>query len=244
MRKLSRVSAITAAAMLAGCTYGSGGGELGETGQVQVVATASLPEPAASDVLGQPRAYFVGPNDVLVVDVLGIEELTGREVVVDNAGRMALPLAGSINAAGSTPDELSAMITERLRANFVRDPRVSVNVKEALSQVYTMDGQVVRPGQYPVRGDMTLMRAVASAQGLGQFAEQDNVVVFRSVNGVDYAGVYNIAAIRRGNYPDPQIFANDVVIVGDSPQLRRMEDFVRIIPAVVAPLIYILSGSR
>jgi len=244
MIKLARISAITAAALLAGCSYGSGGGELGETGQVQVVASASLPEPSTSDMLGQARSYVVGPNDVLIVDVFGIQEITNREIVVDGAGRISLPLAGSVKAAGSTPEELSAQITERLRANFVRDPLVSVNVKEAVSQAFTVDGQVARPGVYPVIGDMTLMRAVASAQGLGEFADQEEVVVFRTVSGANYAGVYNIAAIRRGNYPDPQIYANDVVIVGDSAATRRMRDLVDILPAIVAPAIYILSGTR
>ena len=126
----------------------------------------------------------------------------------------------------------------------MRDPLVSVNVKEAVSQAFTVDGQVAPPGVYPVIGDMTLMRAVASAQGLGEFADQDEVGGFRTVSGANYAGVYNIAAIRRGNYPDPQIYANDVVIVGDSAATRRMRDLVDILPAIVAPAIYILSGTR
>jgi polysaccharide export outer membrane protein len=117
-------------------------------------------------------------------------------------------------------------------------------VKEAVSQVYTLDGQITRPGIYPVLGDMTLMRAIASGQGLGEFAQQDDVVIFRTVNGQEFAGVYNIAAIRRGNYPDPQVYANDIVIVGDSAQLRRMRDIIDVLPAVVAPVIYILSGNR
>jgi polysaccharide export outer membrane protein len=244
MRKLARVCAISAAALVAGCSYGGGGGELGETGQIQVVASSNLPEPSVSDILGQRRSYVVGPRDVLVIDVFGIEELTAREIVVDNAGRLALPIAGSVEAAGKTPEELAALITERLRARYVRDPLVSVNVKDAVSQVFTLDGQIARPGLYPVLGDMTLMRAIASGQGLGEFAQQDDVVVFRTVGGLEYAGVYNIAAIRRGNYPDPQIYANDVVIVGDSSQLRRMRDIIDVLPAVVAPVIYILSGTR
>lgn len=244
MIRFSRVCAIAVAGLLAGCSYGFGGGEVGETGRVEVVQIASLPEPTISDVIGQPRSYFVGPNDVLVVDVFGIEELTAREVVVDNSGRLALPLAGSITAAGLTPDELSAAITERLRANYVRDPLVAVNVKEALSQSFTVDGQVNRPGLYPLRGDMTLIRAIASAQGLGEFAEQDNVVVLRTVNGQEYAGVYNIAAIRQGNYEDPRIYPNDIVVVGDSARLRRMEDLLRLLPAIATPVIYMLGGRR
>jgi len=243
MRVLASVSMTCAALMLANCAYGPSGGQVGETGQVQVVATDSLPVPSVNDALAQTRSYLVGPLDVLIVDVLGVEEMTDRELTVDTAGRISIPLAGSVVAAGKTPEELAASIEERLQQNFMRDPQVSVNVKEANSQFVTVDGQVLMPGNYPILGDMTLMRAVASAQGLGEFAQQDDVVVLRTVNGQRYAGVYNIAAIRRGNYPDPAVYANDVVVVGDSVTLRRIKDLITILPAITSPLIYLLDNN-
>lgn len=228
---------------LAACAYGPSGGGVGETGQINVVSSSVLPEPSPADTVGAPRSYVIGPQDVLVVDVFGVEEMTDREIVVDGAGRISIPLAGSIEAAGLTPQDLAALITSRLREGYMRDPLVSVNVKEAVSQFVTVDGQVMQPGNYPVLRDMTLMRAVASAKGLGEFAKQDDVVVLRTVNGQRYAGVYNIAAIRRGNYPDPAVYANDVVIVGDSVALRRMKDFITVLPAITSPLIYLLDGN-
>lgn len=235
------VSVTCAALLLAGCAYGPSGGRIGETGQVQVINTDSLPEPTASDALDRTRAYLVGPRDVLVVHVLGIEDFEDREIVVDNAGRISIPLAGSIIAAGNTPEQLTALIETGLRANYVREPQVSVNVKEANSQFVTVDGGVLEPGNYQILGDMTLTRAVASAKGLGEFAKQDDVLVLRTVSGQRYTGVYNLAAIRRGNYPDPAIHANDVVIVGDSAALRRMKDLMGILPALTSPLIYLFT---
>ena len=244
MKKLVRVSVTCLAVMLAGCNYGGGGGRVGETGQVQVVASDVLPTPTQSETIAQARPYLIGPQDVLIVDVFGIEALTNREIMVDASGRISIPLAGAVVAAGNTPEQLAALITTKLRENYMRDPLVSVNVKDAVSQFVTVDGQVLEPGNYPVLGDMTLMSAVASAKGLGEFAAQDDVVVLRTVSGQRYAGVYNIAAIRRGNYPDPPVYANDVVIVGDSATLRRMKDFITILPAITSPLIYILDGNN
>ncbi len=245
MRVSFRLSLVCTAALLAaGCSYGPSGGRVGETGQVQVVASAAMPEPTARDTIGRSRAYLIGPQDVLIVDVFGLEGLSDREITVDTSGRIALPLTGSIVAAGSTTEELAATITARLRENYMRNPLVSVNVKQAVSQFVTVDGQVLQPGNYPVLGDMTLMRALASARGLGEFAAQDDVVVLRTVQGQRYAGIYNIAAIRRGNYPDPDVYANDVIIVGDSAALRRMRDIVGLLPAVTAPLIYLLSNNN
>lgn len=243
MRVLASVSVTCAALLLASCAYGPSGGRIGETGQVQVVNIDSLPEPSAGDALDRTRSNLVGPLDVLTVDIVGIEEMTDREIAVDNAGRISIPQAGSIVAAGNTPEELAALIEARLRENYMRDPQVSVNVKEANSQFVTVDGQVREPGNYPVLSDMKLTRAVASAKGLGEFAQQDDVVVLRTVNGQRYAGVYNLAAIRRGNYEDPQIYANDVVVVGDSVMLRRMKDLLTILPALTSPLIYLLDNN-
>ncbi len=73
----------------------------------------------------------------------------------------------------------------------------------------------VEPGLYPVTNQMTLMRVIASAKGLTEFARQEDVVILRTVNGQRMAGLYNIDAIRRGVYPDPPIYANDVIAVGD-----------------------------
>lgn len=244
MKEYVRIWGVCLTVALAGCAYGPSGGRVGETGQVRVISSDALPEPAPADMIGTPRSYVIGPQDVLVIDVFGVEAMTDRELVVDGAGRISIPFGGgAIEAAGNTPEELSALITERLRANYIRDPLVSVNVKEAVSQFVTVDGQVMQPGNYPVLRDMTLMRAVASARGLGEFAKQDDVVVLRTVNGQRYAGVYNLAAIRRGNYPDPAVYANDIVVVGDSATLRRIKDFMTVLPAITSPLIYLLDNN-
>ena len=74
-----------------------------------------------------------------------------------------------------------------------------------------------------------------------EFAKQDDVVILRTVNGQRMAGLYNIGAIRRGAYDDPAIFANDIVVVGDSPQRRLFRDFVSVAPLLAAPVVAILQ---
>ncbi|WP_196782026.1 hypothetical protein, partial [Salmonella enterica] len=73
---------------------------------------------------------------------------------------------------------------------------------------------------------MTLMRAVATAKGTTEFAKLDDVVIFRTVNGQKMAALYNLKAIRQGAYDDPEVFANDVVVVGDSPARRLFKDIL------------------
>ena len=133
------------------------------------------------------------------------------------------------------------VVEAALRGRYVREPEVIVNIKSSVSQVVTVDGQVVEPGLYPVTNQMTLMRAIASAKGLSEFARQEDVVILRTVEGRKMAGLYSIAAIRRGAYDDPPIYANDVIVVGDSPQRRLFRDLVALSPLLASPLIAILQ---
>ena len=211
------------------------------TSSVEAVRTGALPEPDRADLFAQNRAYLIGPFDKLSIDVFGIEELSRKEVQTDAGGRISFPLAGVIEAAGKTPAELETVLEERLRGRFVRDPQVTVNLKETVSQVITVDGEVKEPGLYPVIGKMTLMRAVATAKGATEFARLQDVVVFRTVNGQKMAGLYNLKAIRRGYYDDPEVFANDVVVVGNSSARRLFKDIIQIVPAIATPLVYIFT---
>lgn len=227
-----------AAIILTGC---AGRPPLNSTERLTVVeGSTALPSPGRADLIAGDRPALIGPLDTIEVDVFGIPDL-GREIQVDASGRIAMPLAGTVDARGKTAEELARAIEAALRARYVRDPQVTINIKSSVSQVVTIDGQVVEPGLYPVTNQMTLMRVVASAKGLSEFARQDDIVILRTVNEQRMAGLYNIAAIREGVYDDPAVYANDVIIVGDSPQRRLFRDFVSVSPLLAAPLIAILQ---
>lgn len=208
-----------------------------------VDGVSALPAPVRTDLVAPDRPAFIGPLDTIAISVFGVPELD-RELQVDASGRVAMPLIGTLDARGKTASELAADIETALRGRYVRNPDVTINIKSAISQVVAIDGQVVEPGLYPVTNQMTLMRAVASAKGLTEFARQDDVVILRTVDGQKMAGLYNIGAIRRGLYDDPPIYANDLVVVGDSPQRRLFRDFISLAPFLASPLVAILSGNN
>lgn len=212
-------------------------------GDLVVTKLQGLPPPDRIDLSANSRPYLIGPFDKLQIGVFGVEELSGL-VQADASGRISVPLAGTIEAAGRTPGELADEIARRLRDGYVKNPQVTVNLAETVSQVVTVDGEVQKPGLYPVLGKMTLMRAIARAEGTTEFAAVDDVVIFRTVDNQRMAGVYNLGAIRRGRYADPEVYANDVVIVGESATRRLFKDVLQIAPAVVTPLVYILTASR
>jgi len=208
---------------------------------VTVIPNAELPAPGRSDLYSDNRAYLVGPFDKLKIDVFGIADLSEREIQVDASGRASFPLAGTFQAGGKTPNEIAEEIEARLAGKYIRNPQVTVNLEETVSQVVTVDGQVAKPGLYPVLGRMSLMKAVATAGGTSEFAKLEDVVIFRTVNGARYAALYNLKAIRRGAYSDPEIFANDVVVVGESEARRRFQDVLQAAPLLTAPLVYLLQ---
>jgi polysaccharide biosynthesis/export protein len=205
-----------------------------------VVAQNELPPPTSRDLIGEPRLYLIGPFDRIAIDVFGIPELS-RTVQVDANGSISLPLVGSITAAGKTPLQLSEAVSEALRREHVRDPRVSINLTETLSQVVTVDGSVTQPGLFPIVGRMTLMRAIARAQGVTEFARENHVVVFRRVDNRNMAALYDLRAIRQGLYPDPEIYANDIVLVGESHARRVFRDFLQASGFLAAPLVTLLQ---
>ncbi len=215
--------------------------EIGGDPGLSVVANAEMPAPSGEDFTADERPYLVGPFDKLLIDVFGIEELKAREIQVDAAGRISFPLVGVVEVAGRSPGEIEGILVERLRAAYVRDPQVSVNLKEAVSQVVTIEGRVKKPGLYPVMGRMTLMRAIAKAEGTDEFSKLNDVVIFRTVKGQRMAALYDLDGIRHGAYPDPEVYANDVVMVGDNQSKRLFKDLLTTFSLVSGPLIITLD---
>jgi polysaccharide biosynthesis/export protein len=213
---------------------GGGSRPFGGAPGIQAITVNELPTPTPVDFKAADRPYRIGPFDRLVVNVFRVPDLSDLQIQVDASGRISFPLIGTLEVAGLTPAEMEESLETRLRGRYINDPQVTVNLQEVGSQMVTVGGEVGKPGLYPVLGRMTLMRAVATAAGPTEFARRDDVIIFRTVNNTEYAALYNLKAIERGNYPDPEVFANDVVMVGQNETKRFFRDYVS---PFVAPVI-------
>jgi polysaccharide export outer membrane protein len=206
-----------------------------------VTKMTELPPPDGVDAANGTFAYRIAPLDKVSLIVADTPELTGV-FRADSGGKIVLPYLGPVQASGLTPAELSSQLNRDLRAgHFINDPRVAVNVEEADSLNYTIDGQVNNPGDFTASPDLTLMRAVAKAKGLNEYARLNDVVVFRTVNGQSLAALYDLGSIRHGLYADPRIYPHDIVVVGDSVARRKLAQFVQALPLITTPIVLALQ---
>lgn len=224
MSKLPKYLLIAAiAGLVAGCAVNR---SVGLAPEVTLTTLEDLPPPRG-DI-----SYVIGPQEKLEIEVVGAKTLSGT-FLTDVDGQLAFPLIGTVVLDGKSPAEASNLIAERLRGRYLRDPQVRVIPEDFPVPSVSVGGEVRKPGSYPAIGKQTLLRVVNQAEGLTQYAKADDVLVLRTVANERYIGVYNLRAIERGNYPDPQIFPNDVVIVGNSPERRRLEELLQIFPPLI-----------
>ncbi len=139
----------------------------------------SHPSQMASD---RPDAeYRIGREDVLEVVVWHEPELT-RVVPVRPDGKISLPLAGELDAAGQTPAELQARLV-KVFGPYIRDPAVAVLVREINGSRVFVLGEVTKPGAFPLRGPMSVVQAVALAGGRTEFGGDEVVWVRQKKDG-------------------------------------------------------------
>lgn len=195
--------------------------------------TPAMISPSALTTATAPSVsadYLIGPDDQLDVTVFQIADLS-RSVQVDSSGKILLPLVGQLNASGKTPDQLSGDIATQLKAKYVKNPMVTVTVRDSASQKVTVDGAVVTPGIYPLSGTTTLMQAIALAKGIDQKTSNEHkVALYRLVNGARYGTTYDLAAIRSGKAADPTVYGRDIIVVPTSGAKTFWHEFLGIAP--------------
>ena len=176
--------------------------------------------------------YRIGPSDVLSVSVFQVPDLTVPSVQVSGDGMIALPLIGSVRAAGQTARQLEAQIAAKLRARYLQSPQVTVEIKDFASQQFTVEGSVNKPGVFPMPGgSSTLLRAIATASGFDSVADKEDVVVFRMSGGQKTAARFDMSAIRDGKAEDPEILSGDVIVVESSTARTTLRDLLQVLPA-------------
>ena len=151
----------------------------------------------------QAEDYALGAGDKLRITVFNEPTLSG-EFAVSPDGSMSVPLVGALPVAGKKVEQVAALIQTRLGDGYLRDPKVSAEV--TTYRPFFILGEVKSPGQYPYASGMTLLNAVATAQG---FTPRAN----RSVARIRQAG-----AATESTYqvtPELRVRPGDTIRIGE-----------------------------
>ncbi len=165
-----------------------------------VAAPVAYAEPAA---LRREAPYHLDAGDKLRVVVYGQEGLTNT-YAVSAGGSITMPLIGSVPARGRTTAGLATEIAAKLRAGFIREPSVAVEIETY--RPFFILGEVAAPGQYPYVPNMTVESAVAIAGGFSPRARRDSVTVTHT----DASGTARYAVP-----PGSAVSPGDTVLVGE-----------------------------
>jgi len=171
------------------------------------------PASVAVDRLGTlPPDDQVGVDDTFEVRVFSEPDLSATYRVAAD-GTIDFPLAGRIRVAGLRTGQIQAELTERLRNGYIKDPQVSVLMKEWNSRNVSVLGQVQKPGPVAYRPRMTIVDAIALAGGFTGIAAKNAVSLRRESHGRVESRVYPVADITEGRAPNITVLPGDVLVV-------------------------------
>ncbi len=178
-----------------------------------MVKTASAANPTPTSDVAQ-SGYIIGPEDVLHINVWKEADFSAATIPVRPDGKISLPLIDDVRAAGLTPMELAALITQRLR-QYVTEPRVTVTVASVNSRRIYIVGQVARAGQFPLLSEMTVLQALSTAGGLTPFAAAKKIYILRQEKGKQVKLPFNYKDVIRGRSQEQNIVlrSGDTIVV-------------------------------
>lgn len=174
---------------LAGCSAASG----------PIVSTGERYAPIEAG----SENYRLNAGDKIKVTVFNEETLSG-EFSVGSEGTVSLPLIGEVVAKDKSPQELASEVQSRLADGYLREPKVSIEV--SAYRPFFILGEVESPGQYPYASGMTVMNAIATAQGFTPRAE-------RKVAFIRRAGAASEVAMKLT--PDLRVYPGDTIRLGE-----------------------------
>ena len=156
------------------------------------------------------KSYIIGPEDVLGVQVWQVREITGQYLVRPD-GKISVPLAGEISAAGRTPEQVNAELTDILKQKYINSPDVTVSVIQVNSKKYYIHGEVANPGAFPLIVPMTVLEGLANAHGFKDFANLKKIRIMRGKEQLKF----NYKEVTHGKHTEENIYLQpgDEIIV-------------------------------
>ncbi len=172
---------------------------------------------AEASIVTYVNSFFtntrLGPEDVITVDVFDQPGYSRANITVPPSGRINYPVIGQVMVAGRTIEEIEKEITERLY-EYIREPKVTVQIVQVHSMKYMVVGDVATPGIYEMTRRMTVNEALAKAGDVSRFGDTKNINVLRMhANGQTAPIPVNLYEVRRGKAQDLYLIPGDTIVV-------------------------------
>lgn len=183
---------------------------------LQACSSASYsPESLEAMVHSATVNASLGPGDVIVVRVFQQPDLSG-EFQVSEDGTLDYPLLGRLEVSGRTASQVAQMIRDGLANGYLKEPFVTVMVKELVSKRVYVLGQVAKPGTFPYEEGMTIVHVITLAGGFTKVARPNAVVVTRVEDGREVRTVVPVEDISKGKARNFLLKPGDIVFVPES----------------------------
>jgi polysaccharide export outer membrane protein len=190
-----------------------------------LTATGCLPGPGTQVTISppdpEPRLNIadsaLGPGDTFEVRVFGEKDLSNiYRVGVD--GSIDFPLIGNLKVVGMTPAEVAGAIAKKLQGpspeqGFLKNPQVTVFVKELQSKKVFVFGQVNKPGTFNYEQNMSVVQAITLAGGFNGVAAKNDTTVTRLVQGKKLKTRVKVESIAEGSERNFTLKPGDIVFV-------------------------------
>lgn len=170
-------------------------------------------EAQAAPALAAPAHYGLKAGDTLEISVWREADMN-RVVLVRPDGGISFPLAGDLQVAGRSVEDVRAELNTRLR-RFISEPEVAVSIKETGGNTFYVIGKVNKPGEFPMRGSVDVMQALSIAGGTATFAALGDIKILRRSGAQREAIAFRYTEVEAGRRLDQNILlkSGDVVVV-------------------------------
>lgn len=161
------------------------------------------------------NSVTLGPGDVFEVRVYEEKDLSGI-FTVSTEGTIHFPLVGEVKVLNLSASEVATLLRERLQDGYLRDPYVTVTIKEYKSKKIFVLGQVAKPGTFPFEGEMNVIQAITLAGGFTPMARRNSVIVTRVEDGEEKRITVPVDRISEGLAPNLPLRPGDIVFVPEA----------------------------
>jgi len=131
-----------------------------------------------SAVSGYTQVYTIGVGDILEIAIIQPDKMTSR-VAVSPGGDISVPYIGSVYVKGRTISSAQTLIQQKLSSGYLKYPVVTLSLVESRSKTFTISGEIIKPGNYPILENMTVLKAISIAGGFTKFGSSSRVKILR-----------------------------------------------------------------